>query len=151
MLIRLIYASTAAESVTRERVGALLKVARLRNPLRDLTAMLVFDHQYVLQMLEGERQGVNQLFGKLVTGCHHSNLTMISRAEIQNRSDAACAIGFAQRRRPARRCCCATARPAASTAAALALIFELSDIAASVAAACASSVGSGVLRASPAG
>lgn len=55
MLIQPICASTATEPVNRERVGVILKEARLRNELRVLTGTLVFDPQCVLQVLEGER------------------------------------------------------------------------------------------------
>ena len=95
MLIQLIYASTATEPVTDEMVESILKVARLRNELRDVTGMLVFDHQYFLQVLEGERQSLNQLFGKLMKDARHGNLTLISCTGIQERSHATWAMGFA--------------------------------------------------------
>ena len=140
MLIQPICASTATEPVNRERVGVILKEARLRNELRVLTGTLVFDPQCVLQVVQGERQSVKQLFGRLVTDRRHSNLTLISCAKIQNRSHAACAMGFAsasQANKAALLRHGTTSRfdPCGlSTAATLAPISELSDIATSVAA-----------------
>ncbi len=51
MLIRLVYASRAAKPVNREVLDAILKTARQRNEVRDLTGLLVFDHQYFLQVI----------------------------------------------------------------------------------------------------
>lgn len=140
MLIQLIYASTATEPVTQEMVEAIMKVARVRNDLRDLTGVLVFDHQHFLQVLEGDRQSVNQLLAKLMSDPRHRNVTLIACREIQNRSYAAWSMGFvpalpANKAMFLRHGITGRFEPhSMSAAAALALVSELSEQAAAVAA-----------------
>jgi predicted outer membrane protein len=85
MLIRLVYASTATKPVNREVLDAILKTARLRNEVRDLTGLLVFDHQYFLQVIEGHRSAVSLLLSKLFADSRHSELTVLEFDEISQR------------------------------------------------------------------
>ena len=94
MLVKLIYASTATAAVTTQTVNAILQVAQQRNALRDLTGMLVFDHQYFLQAIEGERQTVNDLLARLMLDPRHSRVTMLSYAPIEVRSYAEWSMEF---------------------------------------------------------
>ncbi len=94
MLIRLVYASTAAQPVSPEVLDAILKTARLRNEVRDLTGLLVFDHQYFLQVIEGRRSAVSLLLGKLFADSRHSNLTVLECGEISQRLFADWSMSF---------------------------------------------------------
>ena len=94
MLIRLVYASTAAQPVNSEFLEDILKTARLRNEVRDLTGLLVFDHQYFLQVIEGERAMVSLLLGKLFADSRHHELTVLELDEITQRSFADWSMSF---------------------------------------------------------
>ena len=94
MLVKLTYASTAATAVTAESVNAILKLAQQRNALRDLTGILVFDHPYFLQTIEGERQTVNDLFAKLMGDSRHSRVTLLSYAAVEKRLFAEWSMEF---------------------------------------------------------
>jgi Sensors of blue-light using FAD len=94
MLVRMVYASTANESVTGELLESILKVARNRNEVRDLTGMLVFDHQHFLQVIEGDRAAVSLLLGKLMSDTRHKNLTVLELDEITQRSFADWSMEF---------------------------------------------------------
>ena len=94
MLIRLVYASTAVQPVSREVMDAILKTARLRNEVKDLTGLLVFDHKYFLQVIEGHRSAVSLLLGKLFADSRHSNLTVLECDEISERLVADWSMSF---------------------------------------------------------
>lgn len=94
MLIRLVYASTAAQPVNSEFLEDILKTARLRNEVRDLTGLLVFDHQYFLQVIEGQRAVVSLLLGKLFADNRHHELTVLELDEITQRSFADWSMSF---------------------------------------------------------
>ena len=94
MLIRLVYASTATKPVNREVLDAILKTARLRNEVRDLTGLLVFDHQYFLQVIEGHRSAVSLLLSKLFADSRHSELTVLEFDEISQRMFADWSMSF---------------------------------------------------------
>ena len=94
MLVRLVYASTAAQPVNSEVLDNILKTARQRNEVRDLTGLLVFDHQYFLQVIEGDRSMVSLLLGKLFADSRHKALTVVEFDEITQRSFAQWSMSF---------------------------------------------------------
>jgi hypothetical protein len=103
MLYRLIYASEAADDLTPDSVQTLLDNARRRNRLRDISGMLVFDSRYFLQVIEGDRQVLSDLYGKLVQDTRHQRLLLIGFEPIVHRTFSDWSMGFAaadaQRRR----------------------------------------------------
>jgi len=95
MLVRLIYASSATVSVTTETVRQIMDVARTRNELRNITGMLVFDHQNFLQVIEGRRDVVNQLLASLMRDARHTNIELLAYGEIEQRQFERWSMGFA--------------------------------------------------------
>lgn len=94
MLVRLIYASTVAVPMTADVVDSILKVARSRNELRDLTGCLVMNHEYFLQALEGKRDTVNRLLGTLMSDTRHKDIHILDFAEIEQRDFGQWSMGF---------------------------------------------------------
>ena len=85
MLIRLIYVSEPVGSVNKDSLEAIHNTARLANSLRDLTGMLVFDHQHYLQVIEGPREAVSQLLCNIMADKRHTHVVVISFQEISKR------------------------------------------------------------------
>jgi hypothetical protein len=85
MLIRLIYVSEPVGSVNKDSLEAIHNTARLANSLRDLTGMLVFDHQHYLQVIEGTRESVSQLLCNIMADKRHTRVVVISFQEISRR------------------------------------------------------------------
>jgi hypothetical protein len=95
MLTRLIYASEAAENLDPGKVQALLEHARRSNRLRDITGMLIFDRRYFLQVLEGDRQLLSDLYGRFVTDSRHRRLLILGVEPIAQRLFSEWSMGFA--------------------------------------------------------
>ena len=95
MLSRLIYASEAAEALDPPKVQALLDHARAANRLRDITGMLIFDSRNFLQVIEGDRQLLSDLYGRFVHDTRHRRLLLISSEEIGERLFSEWSMGFA--------------------------------------------------------
>lgn len=95
MLTRLIYASEAAEPLDPTKVQALLDHARLSNRLRDITGMLVFDSRYFLQVIEGDRQQLSDLYGRFVQDTRHDRLMILSVEPVEERLFSDWSMGFA--------------------------------------------------------
>ena len=95
MLSRLIYASEAAEALDPPKVQALLEHARAANRLRDITGMLLFDSKNFLQVLEGDRQVLSDLYGRFVHDPRHRRLLLIGMEAIGERLFADWSMGFA--------------------------------------------------------
>ncbi|UXH80333.1 BLUF domain-containing protein [Roseateles amylovorans] len=95
MLVRLIYASTAKETVDIQEFKRILLQAQGNNQRRDLTGMLVFNSKVFLQALEGDRDKINDLYGRLMRDPRHHSLAILKFAEIEERHWANWSMGFA--------------------------------------------------------
>lgn len=94
MLIRLIYASTANDSVDLNEFKNILQQAQANNYRNDLTGMLAFNSKVFLQALEGSRKQVNELYSKLVRDPRHHTVTVLGYKEIEERHWASWSMGF---------------------------------------------------------
>jgi len=61
-MFSLIYRSVAGESFSNEEVYQMLSIARDFNAEHDITGCLLFHNRRFLQLLEGEKDKVHQLF-----------------------------------------------------------------------------------------
>ncbi|MBG6077144.1 BLUF domain-containing protein [Polaromonas sp. CG_9.11] len=95
MLIRLLYASTAQEGVDLEEFKRILLQSQANNDRRDLTGMLAFNSKLFLQVLEGARDEVNDLYTRLLRDPRHHTVAVLSCKEIEERHWANWSMGFA--------------------------------------------------------
>ncbi len=85
MLSRLIYASAVAKPLDPAGINLLLSQARLRNGLRGITGMLVFDSKYFLQAIEGSQGELSSLYSLLVNDPRHRDLMLLKFGRIESR------------------------------------------------------------------
>jgi hypothetical protein len=95
MLTRLIYASETSAPLAPAAVQELLDNARRNNERRDITGMLVFNSRHFLQVLEGDRQDLSDLYARLVHDTRHRNLLLLGCEAIGERLFADWDMGFA--------------------------------------------------------
>ena len=95
MLIRLVYASIAENSVDMTEFKKILETAQKNNAARDLTGMLAFNSKIFLQALEGSRELVNDLYAKLMADPRHRNLLVLKYEEVAERHWNDWSMGFA--------------------------------------------------------
>lgn len=95
MLTRLIYASEAGAPLQASGLEDMLRTARAKNRLRDITGLLVFDHRYFLQALEGDRQQLSDLYGSLVRDTRHHRLLLLQCVAVDERQFVDWSMGFA--------------------------------------------------------
>ncbi len=74
MLTRLIYASEITTPLTSSAVQEIVDKARAANQRRQLTGMLAFDSRSFLQVLEGRREAVSQLFCQIAADPRHQRV-----------------------------------------------------------------------------
>ena len=86
MLVRLIYASRSTTAITETVLDDLLMTSRENNAARGITGMLCLcdDHTF-MQVLEGGRDEVNQLYSRMVHDTRHTDVTLLEYAEITER------------------------------------------------------------------
>jgi Sensors of blue-light using FAD len=93
MLVRLMYASRATETVRPEALNAILKKSTSNNPGAGITGVLCFSGDIFLQVLEGGRSQVSKLYNRIAQDPRHSDVVLLSYDEIDERSFAGWAMG----------------------------------------------------------
>ena len=93
MLVRLMYASRATETVRPEALNAILKKSTHNNPGVGITGVLCFSGEIFLQVLEGGRSQVSKLYNRIAQDPRHRDVVLLSYEEIEERSFAGWAMG----------------------------------------------------------
>ncbi len=86
MPYRLIYSSEATAEMARTDLEQMLAESRLRNAKRDITGVLVFVDGVFLQILEGERDDVEDLMVSIQRDPRHRNIKVFHEEEIDRRA-----------------------------------------------------------------
>lgn len=87
-LQRLIYRSTASETVDLKALTQILQVSRRNNRKRGITGLLLACNNGFLQVLEGSSEAVNASFQRLSRDPRHRDVTLIEYGRILTRSFA---------------------------------------------------------------
>ena len=95
MLVRLMYASRAAQGVKPEALSAILKRSTSHNPSVGVTGVLCFcaNARIFMQVLEGGRSQVSKLYNDIAHDTRHSDVALLSYEEIGERSFASWSMG----------------------------------------------------------
>lgn len=85
MLVRLLYASRAAASLSTVIVDSILEQSRKNNPPQGITGILCFSDDLFMQVLEGGRDEVCELYNRLVRDDRHCEVRILNYEEISER------------------------------------------------------------------
>lgn len=95
MLIRLIYSSEVAVALTPSAVQEIVESARAANQRRHITGVLAFDRHSFLQVLEGEREVVSEVFCRIAKDTRHRRVQLLESMAVDERQFATWSMGFA--------------------------------------------------------
>lgn len=84
-LIRLVYVSSAHNDWLADNLLSLLKTCRTNNSAGDITGTLLYENRTFFQVLEGERNTIEQLFEKIKRDKRHKDVTLIEKKPIGER------------------------------------------------------------------
>jgi hypothetical protein len=93
MLVRLLYASRAAEAVTQELIESILQSSRKHNPELGITGVLCYGGEVYMQVLEGGRAAVNTLYNTIVRDERHRDIALLHYQEVAERKFAGWTMG----------------------------------------------------------
>jgi len=93
MLVRLVYASRATGPTGQPELLAILKKSKANNPAQGITGVLCFSEGIFLQVLEGGRSAVNQLYNRIATDPRHTQVELMCYEEIGERRFAGWSMG----------------------------------------------------------
>ena len=85
MLVRCLYASRAAQSLTSDTVESILDQSNRKNPQLGITGLLFSADGIFVQVLEGGRDEVCELYNTIVADSRHSNIRLLAYEEISER------------------------------------------------------------------
>lgn len=86
MLYQTIYSSQATQPMSEQDLESILNDARTGNESRDVTGVLVFRDGVFLQVLEGERQTVEDLLKSIESDSRHRDVTIFHQMEVSGRT-----------------------------------------------------------------
>ncbi|MFY9812203.1 BLUF domain-containing protein [Aquabacterium sp.] len=85
MLVRLLYASRAAEPLTPQVIDSILTTSRKTNPALGVTGLLCHSDEIFMQVLEGGRDAVNHLYSRICSDPRHRDVIVLHHEEITER------------------------------------------------------------------
>ena len=83
--VRLLYVSHAAGPQTTTMTTSILVQAQKHNPVQGITGVLCQGQGFFLQVLEGERDRVNNLYRRICADNRHHDVTLLHYEEINER------------------------------------------------------------------
>lgn len=95
MLVRLTYCSRAAGGIDAEELNTILKSSRANNAKLGVTGVLCLSNGFFIQVLEGGRAAVNQLYHRIVVDGRHGEVTLLRYEEVTERRYAGWSMGQA--------------------------------------------------------
>jgi hypothetical protein len=85
MLVRLLYASRATTPLNSSVQESILEQSRAHNPKAGITGVLCFSDDVFIQVLEGGRDEVCELYNTIVRDGRHQQVRILSFEEIRER------------------------------------------------------------------
>ena len=85
MLVRLLYASRANDDNRTAAIESIMMQSRTHNPQRGITGVLCYGGDIFMQVLEGGRMEVNQLYGFITRDPRHRDVVILKFEEITER------------------------------------------------------------------
>jgi hypothetical protein len=85
MLVRLLYASRATKPLNATVQESILEQSRAHNPRLGITGVLCFSDELFIQVLEGGRDEVCELYNTIVRDDRHQDVRILSFEEIRER------------------------------------------------------------------
>ena len=93
MLVRLLYASRAAQAVTQATIDSIMQQSREHNPANGITGILCYGGDVYMQVLEGGRIPVNALYNRIVADARHQQVVLLHYEEVGERRFAGWTMG----------------------------------------------------------
>jgi hypothetical protein len=85
MLVHCVYASRPSDAITAPWMESILEQSRINNPRQGITGILCYTNDVFIQVLEGGRDEVCELFNTIVRDERHHNVRILVYEEIAAR------------------------------------------------------------------
>lgn len=85
-MYRLVYVSTAVDGLQDDDIDSILNVSQSNNDERYLTGFLAHNGRSFMQALEGEREEVLDIYGRIMGDSRHYGVTQIIGEPVEKRA-----------------------------------------------------------------
>jgi hypothetical protein len=85
MMVRCVYASRAAANLSSQMIEDIVESSRQNNPARGITGILCHSGNVFIQVLEGGRDEVCELYNSIVRDQRHAQVRLLVFEEISER------------------------------------------------------------------
>jgi hypothetical protein len=82
MIFQLIYSSVSSTPMQMDELEDILEHAQASNPDHGITGALVYADGFFLQILEGEREAVQDLMARIAKDLRHETIAVLQAAEV---------------------------------------------------------------------
>jgi Sensors of blue-light using FAD len=93
MLVRLLYASRASDTMTTAALAAIMTQSKTNNAKSGVTGVLCLSEGIFLQVLEGGRNAVSALYNRIAADARHRDVVLLNYQEINERCFAGWSMG----------------------------------------------------------
>jgi hypothetical protein len=84
-MYELLYCSSARQDLTSDDITDILKASRKWNTKYDITGCLLYYDTQFIQILEGDKNAIKQLFANIQKDTRHENVTLLKENEKEKR------------------------------------------------------------------
>ncbi len=86
MLYHILYKSQAIKLITIDQLKDILFVSRKKNAIKSITGILLFKEGKFMQLLEGGRSDVNNIYASILKDPRHKNIQLLSHGTLKQRN-----------------------------------------------------------------
>ncbi len=90
----LVYFSTSVRLFDQEDINSILQQSCRHNAQVGITGVLLYMHGHIIQVLEGDKEAVSSLYGRIELDPRHTNVTCVLNQSIKERLFASWSMGY---------------------------------------------------------
>jgi hypothetical protein len=91
---QLVYVSFAVRDFDHEDLKSILETSRKYNAQHEISGLLLYSNRNIIQILEGQKEAVRDLFEKIRVDSRHQKVTLLSFEKATKRDFKEWAMGF---------------------------------------------------------
>ncbi len=93
-LIHIVYLSYSEKELSESELNEFLATIRRKNELRNITGLLLYNHEAFIQVIEGKKETIHRLFEITSKDSRHSNIIKLLEESINERTFPDWSMGF---------------------------------------------------------
>jgi len=90
----LVYSSTATQTISNQQLATILQSSHRNNPMLGITGMLLYCQGKFIQVLEGKRDAVHELYLKIVKNPLHTDAHVLLEGRLPQRNFTSWTMGY---------------------------------------------------------